>query len=117
MDEHWERNYSKEEEFLDDFPNGAGAAARLLDGTWSPNYHCDDKVRGNRQYFLSTGELNQLVFDSADVYHDQHGFSSVQILLRSAKRIVNVRVRKVGHDLVAEKLVDKQPSDSASWQR
>jgi len=116
MDERLKRHYLREEEFLDEFGDSAAVAARFLDGAWSPDCDCDDNARKNHRYFLSTGELNQLVFDSADVYHDEHGFSSVQILLRSAKRIVNVRVRKVGQDLVAEKLIDKQPtSNAAGW--
>lgn len=110
MDEHLKRHYVFEEDFLDEFGDVAGAAAKFLDGEWWPNHDCDDTVRKNREYFLSTGELNQLVFDGASVYHDQEGFSSVEILLRSSKRIVNVRVRKVGQDLLAEKLVDRHAS-------
>lgn len=107
MEEHLKRHYLKEEEFLDEFYNAASVAAKLLDGEWQPNYACNDAVRKNGEYFLSTGELQQLAFDSASVCHDANGFSSVQILLRSSKRVVNVRVRKVNGDLVAEKIVDK----------
>lgn len=67
MAEFLKRHYTKEEEFLDEFAGSAIAAAGLLAGEWQPAYHCDDDVRHNRQYFLSTGELTQLVFDSASV--------------------------------------------------
>lgn len=107
MEERIKRYYLKEEEFLDKFYDAASVAAKLLDGEWQPNYACNDVVRKNGAYFLSTGELQQLVFDSASVCHDANGFSSVQIVLRSSKRVVNVRVRKVRGDLIAEKIVDK----------
>ena len=105
--EFLKRLYKKEEEFLDEFAASAITAAAILGGDWQPNYHCDDHVRYNQQYFLSTGELTQLVFDSASVHHDEQGFSSVQIVLRSSKRIVTVRVTKQGEELTAEKIVDR----------
>ena len=108
MAEYWKGSYLKEEEFLDEFFNVADKAAQLLNGDWKPNSACTDKARHNRDYFLSTGELYQLTFDSAAVYHDENGFSSVQIILKSSKRIVNVRVRKVNGSLIAEKILDKE---------
>jgi hypothetical protein len=57
--------------------------------------------------------MDQLVFDGAAVYDDPHGFSSAQIVLRSAKRIVTIRVSMVGKELVAEKIVDREPSNTA----
>lgn len=107
MDEYIKRHYLKEEEFLEEFNDAANVAVKLLDGEWQPNDACNDVVRKNGEYFLSTGELQHLVFDSASVYHDAKGFSSVQIVLRSSKRVVSVRVEKVDDDLVAEKIVDK----------
>jgi hypothetical protein len=107
MTEHFERLYTKEEEFLEEFGASAAAAAKIVGGDWQPNYHCDDRVRRNQSYFRSTGELTRLIFELADVYHDSNGFSSVQIVLRSSKRTVTVRVKKVGADLVAEKIVDR----------
>ena len=108
MSEYMKQMYFKEEEFLDEFFNVANKAAQLLNGDWEPNSACTDKTRHNRDYFLSTGELNQLTFDSAAVYYDENGFSSVQIILKSSKRIVNVRVRKVNGSLIAEKILDKE---------
>ena len=107
MSEYWKRSYSKEEEFLDEFFGVASEAARLLEGDWVPNPACNDKVRHNRDYFLPRGEFDVLMFDSAYVFHDENGFSSVQIELRSSKRIVNIRVRKVNGSYIAEKTLDR----------
>ena len=107
MSEHLKQYYVKEEEFLDRFENVALIAARCLDGAWSPDFHCDDAMRRSRDLLLSTSQLEQLVFAGAAVYDSGSGFSSVQIALRSATRAVNVRVRRVGGDLVAEKLADR----------
>lgn len=107
MDEHLKRHYLKEEEFLDEFYDVASVAAKFLDGEWQPNCACNDAARKNGEYFLATGELQQLVFASASVHHDANGFSSVQILLKSSKREVNVRVKKVGGDFVVEKIADR----------
>ena len=113
---HLKRYYNKEEEFLEEFYNVASVAASFLNGEWSPKNDCNDDIRQQQKYFLSTGELSQLVFDSAAVHHDAGGFFSVQIVLRSYNRVVTVQVKKVGEDLVAEKLVDK-PSNASSTNR
>jgi len=101
------RHYLKEEEFLDEFYDVASVAARFLGDDWSPNYDCDDAARSNQRYFMTTGDLAILVFESAAVYNDSHGFHSVQIILGSATRVVNVAVKQVGDQLLAEKLVDR----------
>jgi hypothetical protein len=41
------------------------------------------------------------------VYHDDKGFSSAQIVLKSSQRIVNVKVRKIGNEFIGETIVDK----------
>ena len=105
--EYLKRNYFREEEFLDEFYNSASIAAQILDGAWVPNPDCNDSTRKNQKYFLSTGRLNSLVFDSAAVYHNAEGFSSVQILLKSSNRGVNVQVKTIGGKLVGKKITDK----------
>lgn len=107
MDEHLKRHYTKEEEFLDEFGNVAAVAAHFLGGAWTPDPDCDDGARQNHRYFLASGELDQLVFDGGAVYHDAGGFSSAQIVLRSAKRVVTVRVRREDGELVASIVVDR----------
>jgi hypothetical protein len=102
------RYYVKEEEFLDGFETAATVAAWFLKGAWTPNYHCNDAVRHNRDQLLESGGLDQLVFSGAAVYQGASGSSSVQIALRSSTRSVNLRVKRVGQELVAEKLLDKQ---------
>lgn len=113
MPERLKQYYVKEEEFLDRFETVAIIAARFLDGAWSPDFHCDDALRRSRDAMLSAHELDQLVFVGAAVYENDEGFSSAQLALRSATRIVNVRVRKRGADLVADKLADRAAAAGA----
>ena len=113
MHEHLKRHYTRDEEFLDEFGNVAAVAASFLGGAWVPDSTCDDDARRSREYFLESGELDQLVFDGGSVYHDAGGCSSAQIALRSAKRVVTVLVRREGGDLVAAKIVDRAASDAA----
>jgi hypothetical protein len=84
--ERLRRYYTKEEEFLDEFSQVASVAAHLLEDAWRPQYNCNDATRQQRQYFISSGELSSLVFDGAAVYQTERGFSSAQIVLRTAKR-------------------------------
>lgn len=109
MNEHMKRYYQKEEEFLDEFPSVAGAAANLLKDEWEPDYECDDETRRKRDYFFKSKELYSLTFEGAAVYYDQKGFSSAQIVLRSSKRSVTVRVVKNNSDFEAKIIVDKKP--------
>ena len=106
MSKKAKRVYLKEEEFLEEFSDMARVAAGELNGEWCPDNNCGDVTRKNKEYF-STGQLNQLAFNSAAVYYDPKVFSSVEILLNSTKRVVNVSVRMVGRKLVAEKIFDR----------
>jgi hypothetical protein len=105
--ERLKKLYQKEEEFLDEYGQIVKVAVRVLKGKWEPNYSANDNTRKNQEYFLPTGEIKYLVFDSASVYHDNNGFSSAQIILKSVHRLVNVRVRVVNSKLVGEKIVDR----------
>jgi hypothetical protein len=110
MHEHLKQYYVREEEFLDHFESAAIVAARSIQGEWAPNYHCDDGVRRQRDAQLSAGTLRELVFSGAAVYHVDAHFSSIQIALRSAVRMLNIRVRRTEtEELVAEKIVDRKP--------
>ena len=109
MDERMKRYYQKEEEFIEEFPSATEAVAKILKEEWEPDYDCDDETRRKRDYFLGSGELYSLVFDGAAVYEDQEGFSSAQVILKSSKRIVTVRVIKNNSDFEAEIIVDKNP--------
>ena len=102
-----EKGYFKEEEFLEEYERIAIAAAKTLNGEWQPNYTANDSVRRNQEYFFSTGAIENLVFDSAWVYHDNNGFSSAQIILKSSRRLVNVRVKVINDELIGEKIVDR----------
>ena len=107
MEEHLKKTYSKEEEFLDEFGNSASVVVRILNGEWQPNYDANDTVRKNQEYFSSSGELKDLVFDSAHIYHDNNGFSSAQVTLKSPHCRVTIRVRLINGELVGEKIVDR----------
>lgn len=108
MDGVLTRYYVKEEEFLDQHETAATVAAWFLKGAWSPNYACDDAVRLKREQLLSSGRQDVLVFSGAAVFQGTSGVQSLQIALRSTTRSVNLRVRKVGAEFVAEKLADRQ---------
>ncbi|HHT9151743.1 MAG: hypothetical protein HY607_06045 [Planctomycetes bacterium] len=108
MNETMKKYYQNEEEFLDEFSDVATQVVRCLNNEWKPDYCCDDGTRKNREYFCSTGELYSLTFDGAAVYHDQNGFSSVQIILKSSKRTVTVLVKLENGKLTAEKIIDKE---------
>ncbi len=108
MSGYLKRVYDKEEGFLDEFPGIAKSASQLLGGDWEPNCWCNDKTRRNTKYLLSRGELQKLTFDSASVHHDNKGFSSAQIVLKSSERIVTVVVKKMDGDFVAEKIGEQK---------
>jgi hypothetical protein len=107
MSKKAKRVYLKEEEFLEEFSDVARVAAGELNGEWCPDKNCGDVTRKNREHLRSAGELGQLVFNSAAIYYDRNVFSSVEILLNSSKRIVNVSVKTVGGKLHAEKIIDR----------
>ena len=102
------RIYLKEEEFMEEFSDVARVAAGELNCEWRPSNMCDEAERKNQEYLRSTGDLSQLMFKSAALYHSPDGlFSSVQIVLESSKRCVEVRVTMEGGKLVAEKILDR----------
>ena len=111
MTEFMKRHFSDEEAFLREFHLEAYAAAELMGADWHPEPSCNENMRKQTNDFLTTGELISLVFDSAVVLHDNNGFSSATIFLKSPKRVVNVRVRRVDGKPVAEKLLDKLVTD------
>ena len=107
MERLW-RNFTREEEFLRAFETAAGAAAGALGGEWRLDYDNDNRKRRQAEDLISSGELEHLVFESAAVYQDESGgTSSVQITLRSATRVVTVRVSDLRSDKpTAEKIID-----------
>jgi hypothetical protein len=107
MIEQFKYSIRKEEEFLEQFPNAVSIANKLLKDEWKPNYLANDKSRNIIKYFLTTGEVENLVFDSASIYHNERGFSSLQLLLRSSKRRVTIRVEKKNGKWNGEKIFDK----------
>lgn len=109
MSESLHKYYMKEEQFLDEFSEVATEAVKILNHEWHPDDNCDDGTRKNRDHFFSTEQLNSLTYNGATIYHDQGRFSSAQIVLKSSKRIVTVRVKMENENLIAEKIVDKKP--------
>ena len=108
MHEQLQHYYVKEEEFLDHFEHIGIVAARLMQGAWTPDYRCDDAVRRQREQRLADGTQQELVFAGAAVYHLDAHFSSVQIALKSSRRMVNIRVRHgATEELVVDKVVDR----------
>ena len=108
MGKNRKRIYLNEEEFLEEFSDVARVVAGELDCGWRPNNVCDEAEAKNQNHLRSTGEIGQVMIKSAAVYYGPHGlFSSVEIVLESSKRCVNVRVTTVGGKLVAEKILDR----------
>lgn len=87
--------FYKEEEFLDEYGELVSSAVSLLNQEWRPNYEANNETRRTERYFLSSGEMTQLVFEMAIVHHNKNGFSSIEVLLKSSARIVNVRIERV----------------------
>ena len=104
MADQMKRYYQKEEEFLEEFPSIVNVVTDLLGDDWQPDPDCDYIVRKHRSYFQSRGELHELVFNGASVYHDQEGFSSIQVILKSSQRVVTVLVRNSENGFIAEKI-------------
>ena len=110
MAESMKRHYIKEEEFIDDFPGVGPAVSKAVDGDYEPDYDCNDQTRANIKYFLNSGELSSLAFDSASIYHEAGCFSSAQVVLKSSKRVVTVRIKpskEAKLDYSTEIIVDK----------
>ena len=108
MESFLRQAYLKEEEFLADFSDVAYAAAKLLRGEWQPDASCDDDTRELRDAILKTGKLDDLTFRSAIVYGDaDRSFSSAHVTLKSSHRVVNVRVRKMDGDFMADTILDR----------
>jgi hypothetical protein len=110
--ERMHKYVSKEEEFLEEFGYHVvvGSVLELLgEDTWIPNFTANDDNREWNQEAIEQGLFpDRLFFDGAIIYHQGTHFSSLQIVLKSCSRVVNVRVKKVAdHQLVSEKLVDK----------
>jgi hypothetical protein len=109
MGKSQKRIYLTEEEFLEEFSDVARVVAGELDCGWRPNNVCDEAEAKNQNHLRSTGGLSKLMFKSAAVYYGPQGlFSSVEIVLESSKRYVEVCVKIVGGKLVAEKTHDRQ---------
>ncbi len=106
FEEHSKRLYLREEEFLDEYFDVANVAVKVVNKKWQPNYDANNNVRKNHEFFLSTGELTTLVFEAAEIFHKNNQFSSAQIILKSSKHIVNVRVSEVNGKLVGKKIID-----------
>ena len=106
MEERVIKHFSKEEEFLEEFGDLASIASRFLNHDWMPNYTANDESRRSDAYFLSARDAKTLVFKFATIYHNEEGFSSLQLILESSYRTVNIQVKKVKDEFVAQKIVD-----------
>jgi hypothetical protein len=108
MNVHGQHFYAREEEFLFKFSSAVTAAMQVLDGSWQPNWTCDDKVRAQRDRLVSTSSLGRLVFDGADVTYVENELASVQIALKSSSRRMVVRIAKRGPQYSASVLKDER---------
>jgi hypothetical protein len=108
MNEHLHDYFTEEEQFLEAYPCCARAAAVLMRHDWELNPKCNAVSRQRRDSLLQAGQLLNLSFDAAAVYHGEDGFSSVRIVLRSSRRTVTVRITEKDGSLLAEKIAEKR---------
>jgi hypothetical protein len=52
------------------------------------------------------GTLERLTFEQAVIFHDGNGFASLRLQLRSSERLLILRIRWVGAEMVVEELLD-----------
>lgn len=96
--EYHKRHYSQEEEFLREFGVSEVLAAALNALTllrWTPNFGATEDTRRREESLLKMGQLRELAFASASVFHKDGQFSSVQIVLESSHRGVTIEVRRM----------------------
>jgi hypothetical protein len=77
---------------LRDRCRGASAASHA----WRPDFRCNDAVRDRRARLLAAGQLAELTFASAVLFHNGDGFSSIRLYLRSSARFLVARITWVG---------------------
>jgi hypothetical protein len=70
---------------------------------------CNERERQRRQYALAAGQLEQLTFDGAAIFYAHGQLSSLQIELRSSRRVVFVRIWWEGGQVTVEKILDMRP--------
>jgi hypothetical protein len=112
MDEHVHRQYLKEEEFLEVYYETVDVVRPLLGHEWRPNFQCDDQVRERRVRLLAAGQLAELTFDSAVLFHNRDGLSSIRLYLRSSARFLVARIHWVEGETRVEMLADPE---NAPW--
>src|SRR5687768_10995422 len=100
MDGWVKRMYLHEEDFLEEWYATVEAVLQHLPHAWQPNFQCDDRARAERDQLLARGQLATLTFDSAVIFYDKDVFSSIQLYLRSSARLVIVRVRWAGAEMM-----------------
>ena len=108
MDEHVHRMYLKEEEFLEVYYETVDAVLPRLGHDWRPNFQCNDHVRDRRARLLATGQLAELTFDSAVLFHGREGLTSIRLYLRSSARFLVARIHWVEGATRVEMLADNE---------
>jgi len=57
---------------------------------------------------LATGQLAELTFDSAVLFHGREGLTSIRLYLRSSTRFLVARIHWVGAEARVEMLADNE---------
>jgi hypothetical protein len=94
------------EEFLAVHYETVDAVLPWLGHNWCPNFNCNDHVRQRRVRLLAAGQLAELSFDSAVMFHGREGLSSIRLYLRSSARFVVARIYWVGAGTRVDVLAD-----------
>ena len=116
MDEHVNRMCLKEEEFLEVYYETVDAVLPSLGHAWRPCFLCNDHVRDRRARLLAMGQLAELTFDSAVMFHGRDGLSSIRLYLRSSARFVVTRIHWAAGETRVEMLADNERCGAAARQ-
>jgi hypothetical protein len=117
MEEYVHRQYLNEEDFLVEYFGTVDVVLPLIGHAWRPNYQCNDQVRDRRARLLATGQLAELTFDSAVIFHNGGSLTSIRLYLHSSTRFLVARIHWVAGETRVEILADKsEPAFGAkSW--
>jgi hypothetical protein len=108
MDDYVSRMYRKEGESLEIYHETVDAVLPFLGHDWRPDFHCNDHVRDRRARHFATGQLAELTFDSAVVFHGREGLTSIKLCPRSPARFVVARIHRMDGETRVQLVADNE---------
>src|SRR5476651_2513054 len=108
MDEYVHRQYLKEEDFLETHYETVDGLLPAIGHACKPNYQCNEQVRQRRSRLFATGQATDLMFDSAVLFHNRDGLSSIRIYLHSSETLLVVRIHWEEGETLVEIVADSE---------